>query len=42
MGALGPFPFVAILKSGVMAIDPAQELSLGSMANSRRFSTDIS
>src|SRR5665213_860346 len=41
MGALGPFPFVAILKSGVMAIDPAQELSLGSRAIARRVSTDI-
>ena len=41
MGAVGPFPFVSILKSGVMAIDLAQELLMGSRAIARRVSTAI-
>jgi hypothetical protein len=42
MGALEPFPFRGVCEPQVSAIVPAQELSSGSMAISRRFSTDIS
>ena len=41
-GALEPFTFVAVLKSErTIAIDQAQELSVGSVANSRCISADI-
>ena len=41
-GALEPFAFVAVLRNErTIAIDRAQELSVGSVANSRCFSADI-
>jgi hypothetical protein len=41
-GAMEPFTFVAVLKSErTIAIDRAQELSAGSIVNSRCFSADI-
>jgi hypothetical protein len=41
-GAMEPFAFVAVLKNEwTIAIDRAQELSAGSIANSRCFSADI-